>query len=77
MRTRELMVFMVLNLLAVVVVSGAVTAYQRSQSEVLVDTPVVRVESNKATVAHVEKDDQGTRIAAPGVEVEAPKSPWN
>ena len=49
MRTRELMVFMVLNLLAVVVVIGAVTAYQRSQSEVLVDTPVVRVESNKAT----------------------------
>ena len=77
MRTRELMVFMVLNLLAVVVVSGAVTAYQRSQSEVLVDTPLVRVESNKATVALVEKDDQGTRIAAPGVEVEAPKSPSN
>ena len=85
MRTRELMVFMVLNLLAVVVVVGAVTAYKRSQSEVLVDTPDVRVESNKATgeimidapFAHVEKNDQGTRVAAPGVKVEAPKSPSN
>ncbi len=81
MRTRELMV---LNLLAVVVVIGAVTAYH-----VTIGSPgrhvIVRVESDKATgettvdtpFAQLEKDDQGTRVAAPGVKVETPKSPSN
>jgi hypothetical protein len=83
MQTRQLIVFLALSLLAAVVVVGAVTAYQRSQSEVLVDTPAVRVETNKATgetkidapFAHVEKDSEGTHIDAPGVKVETPKPP--
>ncbi len=85
MQTRELVVFLGLSLLAVLIVIGAVSAYQRSQSEVLVDTPAVRVETNKATgdttvdapFAHIEKNDQGTRVDAPGIKVEAPKPSSN
>lgn len=63
--------------------AGGVYAYQRSQSEVLVDSPAVRVETNKATgettvdapFAHVEKDESGTRVQAPGVDVNVPKQP--
>jgi hypothetical protein len=81
MQTRQLIVFLALSVLAAIAVVGAVTAYQHSQSRVLVDTPAVRIETNKATgetkvdapFAHVEKDDQGTRVDAPGVKIEAPK----
>lgn len=83
MQPRQLVVFLALSLFAVLVVVGAVTAYKRSHSEVLVDTPAVRVETNKVTgetkvdapFAHIEKNDQGTRVDAPGVKVEAPKPP--
>jgi hypothetical protein len=62
---------------------GGVYAYQRSQSEVLVDNPAVRVETNKATgetkveapFARVEKDQSGTHVQAPGVDVNVPKQP--
>ncbi len=85
MQTRELIVFLGMSLLAMLIVIGGVTAYQRSQPEVLVDTPAVRVETNKATgdikvdapFAHVEKNDQGTRVDAPGVKVETPKPSSN
>ncbi len=64
-------------------IAGGVYAYQRSQTEVLVDSPAVRVETNKATgettvdapFAHVEKDGSGTRVQAPGVDVNVPKEP--
>jgi len=85
MNARQLIVFLALSVLAALAVVGAVAAYQHSQTEVLVDTPAVRVETNKATgdiqvdapFAHVEKNDQGTRVDAPGVKVEAPKPPSN
>lgn len=62
---------------------GGVYAYQRSQTEVLVDSPAVRVETNKATgettvdapFARVEKDGSGTRVQAPGVDITVPKEP--
>lgn len=62
---------------------GGVYAYQRSQSEVLVDGPAVRIETNKATgkttveapFARIEKDENGTRVQAPGVDVNVPKQP--
>jgi hypothetical protein len=64
-------------------VVGGVYAYQRSQSEVRVDRPAVHVETNKTTgetavdapFAHVEKDENGTRVQAPGVDVNVPKQP--
>lgn len=66
-------------------IAGGVYAYQRSQTEVLVDSPAVRVETNKATgqttvdapFAHIEKDESGTRVEAPGVDVNVnvPKEP--
>jgi hypothetical protein len=63
------------------VLVGGVMAYQRSQNEVLVDTPAVRIETNKATgettvdapFAHVEKDRNGTRVDAPNVKIDVPK----
>jgi len=66
-----------------VLVVGGVYAYQRSQTEVLVDSPAVRVETNKVTgettvdapFAHIEKDGNGTRVEAPGVDVNVPKDP--
>jgi hypothetical protein len=72
---------LVIVLFALIV--GGVYAYQRSQSEVLVDSPAVRVETNKATgetkveapFARVEKDESGTRVQAPGVDVNVPKQP--
>lgn len=62
---------------------GGVYAYQRSQTEVLIDSPAVRVETNKATgettvdapFAHIEKDSSGTHVQAPGVDVNVPKDP--
>jgi hypothetical protein len=62
---------------------GGVYAYQRSQSEVLVDGPAVRLETNKATgettidapFAHIENDGSGTRVQAPGVDVNVPNEP--
>ena len=70
-----------LAVLAMLVLVGGVWAYQRSQTEVLVDSPAVRVETNKATgettvdapFAHIEKDSSGTRVEAPGVNIEVPK----
>jgi hypothetical protein len=72
---------LVVVLFALVV--GGVYAYQRSQSEVLVDSPAVRVERNNATgetkieapFTRVEKDQSGTRVQAPGVDVNVPKQP--
>lgn len=62
---------------------GGVYAYQQSQTEVLVDSPAVHVESNKATgettvdapFARIEKDASGTRVEAPGVDINVPKDP--
>lgn len=62
---------------------GGVYAYQQSQTEVLVDSPAVRVKSNKATgettvdapFARIEKDASGTRVEAPGVDINVPKDP--
>jgi len=72
---------LVIVLFALIV--GGVYAYQRSQTEVLVDSPAVRVETNKATgettvdapFAHVEKDGSGPHVQAPGVDVNVPKEP--
>ena len=80
MQTRQIGI-LALAILAIVVVVGGVTAYQRSQTEVLVDGPAVRVETNKATgettvnapFARVEKDATGTHVQAPGVDVQVPK----
>ena len=80
MQTRQIGI-LALAILAIVVVVGGVTAYQRSQTEVLVDGPAVRVETNKATgettvdapFARVEKDANGTHVQAPGVDVQVPK----
>jgi ABC-type transporter Mla subunit MlaD len=80
MEARHLMIYLGLTTLAVIAVVGGVAAYQRAQSDVLIDTPAVRVETNKATgetkvdapFAHVEKDSQGTRVDAPGVKVDVP-----
>jgi hypothetical protein len=66
------------------VIVGGVFAYQRSQNEVAVDSPI-HVETNKATgettvdtpYAHVEKNENGTRVRAPGVDVNVPKKPAN
>jgi ABC-type transporter Mla subunit MlaD len=83
MQTRQLVIFVALCLLAAVVVVVAVTAYQRSRSQAVIDAPAVHIETNKATgrtsvdapFAHVEKDKNGTAVEAPGVKVEVPKSP--
>jgi len=80
MQTRQIGI-LALAILAIVVVVGGVTAYQRSQTEVLVDGPAVRVETNKATgettvdapFARVEKDATGTNVQAPGVDVQVQK----
>ncbi|WP_045835930.1 hypothetical protein [Hyphomicrobium sp. 99] len=80
MEARHLLIYAGLSAVAVIAVVGGVAAYQRSQSEVLVDIPAVRIETNKATgettvdapFAHVEKDEHGTRVDAPGVKIEAP-----
>jgi len=75
-----------LIVVVLLLVAGGVYAYQRSQTEVLVDSPAVRVETNKATgettvdapFAHIEKDASGTRVQAPGVDIDVPKaSPEN
>ncbi len=70
-----------LSIGVVAVLIGGVMAHQRSEREVVVDTPVVRVETNKATgettvdapFTHVEKDASGTRVDAPGANVDVPK----
>ena len=80
MEARHLMIYLGLSTLAVIAVVGGVAAYQRTQSDVLIDVPAVRVETNKATgettvdapFAHVEKDNQGTRVEAPGVKIDVP-----
>jgi len=80
MEARQLMIYVGLSVVAVIAVVGGVAAYQRSQSDVLVDVPAVRIETNKATgetkvdapFAHIEKDQNGTRVDAPGVKVDVP-----
>ncbi|WP_290989203.1 hypothetical protein [Hyphomicrobium sp.] len=80
MEARQLMIYVGLSVVAVIAVVGGVAAYQRSQSDVLVDVPAVRIETNRATgetkvdapFAHVEKDQNGTRVDAPGVKVDVP-----
>ncbi|MBA2124665.1 hypothetical protein DLM45_00270 [Hyphomicrobium methylovorum] len=72
-----------LAILAIVLVVGGVWAYQQSQTEVLVDSPGVRIETNKATgettvdapFAHIEKNSSGTSVDAPGVKIQVPKQP--
>lgn len=86
MQTRQLLVFIALSLIAAGIVVGAVTAYQRSHTQVIVDTPATKVETNKpgdsttvdAPYTHIEKDKDGTKIEAPGVKIEVPpKQPQN
>lgn len=86
MQTRQFLVFIALSLIAAGIVIGAVTAYQRSHSQVIVDTPATKVETNKpgdnttvdAPYTHIEKDKDGTKIEAPGVKIEVPpKQPQN
>jgi hypothetical protein len=85
MQTRQALIFIALSIAAAAIVYGAVTAYQSSHTEVLVDTPAVRVETNKATgettvdapLTHVEKDSAGAKVDAPGVKVETPNAPAN
>ncbi|MBS0250332.1 MAG: hypothetical protein JSR78_04635 [Proteobacteria bacterium] len=86
MQTRQLLVFIALSLIAAGIVIGAVTAYQRSHTQVLVDTPAVKVETDKpggettvdAPYTHIEKGNDGTKIEAPGVKIEVPpKQPQN
>ncbi|MBS0238967.1 MAG: hypothetical protein JSR89_11140 [Proteobacteria bacterium] len=80
MEARQLIIYVGLSVVAVIAVVGGVAAYQRSQSSVLIDAPAVRIETNKATgetkvdapFAHVEKDERGTRVDAPGVKVDVP-----
>lgn len=82
MEARHLMIYAGLSAVAVIAVVGGVAAYQRSQTDVLVDTPAVRVETNKATgettvdapFTRVEKDERGTRVEAPGVNVDTPSN---
>lgn len=79
--TRLSSIVLVVVLFALIV--GGVYAYQRSQTEVLVDSPAVRVETNKATgetkvdapFARVDKDASGTRVQAPGVDISVPSKP--
>lgn len=71
-----------LAILLFAAIVGGVFAYQRSQNEVVINSPI-RVETNKATgettvdapFAHVEKDQNGTRVRAPGVDVNVPEKP--
>lgn len=86
MQTRQLLIFIALSLIAAGVVIGAVTAYQRSHTQVIVDTPAAKVETNKpggemtidAPYTHIEKGKEGTKIEAPGVKIEVPpKQPQN
>lgn len=71
-----------LAILLFAAIVGGVFAYQRSQNEVVVNSPI-RVETNKTTgetivdapFAHVEKDQDGTRVRAPGVDVKVPDKP--
>jgi len=80
MKTSQAGAFLLGALIAVAIIGG-VWAYQQSQREVLVDSPALRIETNKATgdtkvdtpFAHVEKDSGGTHVNAPGVQVEVPK----
>lgn len=86
MQTRQLLIFIALSLIAAGVVIAAVTAYQRTHTQVLVDTPDAKVETNKpgdktsvdAPYAHIESGKEGTKIEAPGVKIEVPpKQPQN
>lgn len=86
MQTRQLLIFIALSLITAGIVIGAVTAYQRSHTQVLVDTPAAKVETNKpggettvdAPYTHIEKGNDGTKIEAPGVKIEVPpKQPQN
>lgn len=85
MQTRQLLIFIALSLIAAGVVIAAVSGYQRSHKEVLVDTPAVKVQTGKpdgetsvdAPSTHIEKNKEGTKIEAPGVKIEIPKSPSN
>ncbi|HVZ03132.1 hypothetical protein [Hyphomicrobium sp.] len=69
-----------LIILLFVLIAGGVYAYQRSQSDVVVDSPAVRVETNKATgettveapFTRVKKDQNGTQVQAPGVSIDVP-----
>ncbi|MBS0233871.1 MAG: hypothetical protein JSR99_10335 [Proteobacteria bacterium] len=86
MQTRQIVIFIGLCILAAVVVAVAVTSYQRSHSQAVVDAPAVHVETDKpgggtsvdAPGVHVQRDESGTKVEAPGVKIEIPpKQPQN
>ncbi len=80
MPIRPLLIFLALILITAGIVIEAVTAYRRPPHE---PAPAVQVDSNKATgnttvdapSAHVEQNKDGTKVEAPGVKIEVPKSP--
>ncbi|RUO98114.1 hypothetical protein [Hyphomicrobium sp.] len=83
MQTRQLLIFIALSLIAVVAVMAAVSAFRRTEPPVQVQAPAASVDTDKSTgkttidapYAHIEKDNSGTKIEAPGVKIEVPKSP--
>jgi hypothetical protein len=80
METRQLLIFVALSVMAAVAVIGAVTMYQSAQHPPAADGAAVRVESDKAAggttvdtpFAHVETGKDGTKVEAPGVNIETP-----
>jgi hypothetical protein len=85
MQMRQLLIFIALIVLAAAAVIATISAFQRSHSQVQVDTPAVKVETRKpdgsisvgAPSAHIENDKDNTKIDAPGVKIEVPKPPAN
>jgi hypothetical protein len=85
MQPRPLLIFIALSLAAAAIVIGAVSAYQRSHAQVVVDAPAVKVDTDKpgggtsvdTPFAHIENNKDGTKVEAPGVKIEVPKSPNN
>ncbi len=80
MQTRQIVIFIGLCLLAAVIVVVAVTSYQRSRPQAVVDAPAVHVETDKpgggtsveAPGVHIQRDESGTKVEAPGVKIEVP-----
>ena len=78
---RDIAIYLALTLAAIVVVVGASAAYRRQDPAVVIDAPAVHIESDKATgdtrvdapFAKVQKDQSGTRVQAPGVDIVVPK----
>lgn len=83
MQPRPLIIFIALSLVAAAIVIGAVSIYQRSHTQVVVEPSKTNVETGKsgggtsidAPSVHVESGKEGTKVEAPGVKIEVPKSP--